>query len=46
MTLESIVFGPGGSFEFYHNDGDLFAGHCILVRGSVEEGPTDADIPG
>lgn len=46
MKLESITVWPGGSFEFYHNDGDLFAGHWILVRGSLEDGPTDADIPG
>jgi hypothetical protein len=46
MKLESIIVWPGGLFEFYHNDGDLFAGHWILVSGSLEEGPTDAAIPG
>jgi hypothetical protein len=32
MSLESIVIYPDGAVEFYHHDGDLFWGHCILVR--------------
>jgi hypothetical protein len=46
MQLESITVYPGGAFEFWHNDGDLFWGHSILIVGSLEEGLTDADIPG
>lgn len=46
MTLESISAYPDGSFEFWHDDGDLFWGHSILVRGNLADGPTDADIPG
>lgn len=46
MTLESITVYPDGSFDFWHNDGDLFCGHSILISGSLSEGPTDADIPG
>lgn len=46
MKLESITLYPDGSFEFWHNDGDLFWGHSILVSGDLEKGPTDADIPG
>src|SRR5207249_3318350 len=46
MTLDSITVYPNGSFEFWHHDGDLFWGHSIQVRGSLSEGPTDADIPG
>lgn len=46
MTLESISVHPDGSFEFWHDDGDLFWGHSIVVRGNLADGPTDADIPG
>lgn len=46
MSLKSISVYPDQSFEFWHEDGDLFWGHSILVSGSISEGPTDADIPG
>ncbi len=46
MTLESITVEPDGSFDFWHDDGDLFCGHSIQVSGNLSEGPTDADIPG
>jgi hypothetical protein len=46
MTLESITVSPDGSFDFWHNDGDLFWGHAIQIIGSLTDGPTDADIPG
>jgi hypothetical protein len=46
MTLESITMHPDGSFEFWHNDGDLFWGHSIQINGNLSEGLTDADIPG
>jgi hypothetical protein len=46
MTLESITVRPDGSFDFWHDDGDLFWGHSIQVWGSLTEGPTGADIPG
>lgn len=46
MTLESITVYPDGSFDFWHDDGDLFWGHSIQISGSLSEGPTDADIPG
>jgi hypothetical protein len=46
MTLQSITVSPDGSFDFMHDDGDLFAGHAIQVTGTLDEGPTDADIPG
>lgn len=44
--LESITAYPSGRFDFWHKDGDLFAGHAILVSGTLKSGPTDADIPG
>jgi len=46
MTLESITVNADGSFDFWHNDGDLFWGHSIQISGSLSEGPTHADIPG
>ncbi len=46
MTLEAVTVYPDGSFEFWHNDGDLFWGHAILIDGNLSEGPTGADIPG
>jgi hypothetical protein len=46
MRLESITVEPDGSFDFWHNDGDLFWGHSIQISGSVTGGPTSADIPG
>ncbi len=46
MKLESITVYPDGEFEFWHDDGDMFWGHSILVSGSLSEGPNDADIPG
>lgn len=46
MKLEAISVDPSGSFEFWHNDGDLFWGHSILIRGNLSEGPSDAGIVG
>lgn len=46
MTLESITVDPDSTFSFMHNDGELFWGHAIQVTGSLQEGPTAADIPG
>lgn len=46
MSLNTITVYPNGEFEFWHDDGDLFFGHTILVSGSLAAGPTDADIPG
>lgn len=46
MKLESITFESDGSFDFWHNDGDLFWGHAIQISGNLNDGLTDADIPG
>ena len=46
MTLESVTIEPDGSFDFWHNDGDLFCGHSIEISGNLSKGPTRADIPG
>lgn len=46
MQLTSMTAYPDGSFEFWHEDGDLFWGHSILVSGSLSLGVTDAGIAG
>lgn len=46
MRLESITTYPEGEFELWHNDGELFWGHSILVSGSLSKGITGVDTPG
>lgn len=46
MRLDSITVDPDGSFTFWHDDGDLFWGHSIQIDGTLQDGPTGADIPG
>ncbi len=46
MKLESITACPDGSFVFWHDDGGLFWGHSIEIRGNLADGPQYADIPG
>ena len=46
MKLNSITVNEDGEFEFWHDDGNLFLGHSIQITGDLENGPTDADIPG
>ncbi len=46
MEPQSIEVREDGSFDFWFGDGDLFFGHSIRVSGSMDEGPTDADMEG
>ena len=46
MRLTSISIMPDGAFEFWHDDGDLFWGHAIMVSGDLEDGPAEAGIHG
>lgn len=46
LKLNSISLLPDGQFEFWYDDGDLFWGHSICVRGDVANGPHDASIEG
>ena len=46
ITLSELSIGSGGSFTAYYNDDDMFWGHAVQVCGSLEEGPTTADIVG
>lgn len=46
MRLEGIVVYGDGRAEFYHLDGDLFWGHCILVQMRADGRFEDAHIAG
>lgn len=46
MELESIQVYEDGRFDFWFADGDLFYGHSIHVSGSLNEGPTEAQMEG
>jgi hypothetical protein len=46
MILESIWIDSDGEVSFYHNDGDLFWGHCILVTMDSENNFIGAEIAG
>jgi hypothetical protein len=48
MALDSIAVHSGGRFDFDFNyeDGGLFRGHVIAVRGTLAKGPTHAGIAG
>lgn len=46
IDLESVVISRNGRFTFWYDDGDLFWGHSIEVRGDLKEGPKDAGIAG
>jgi hypothetical protein len=46
MSLESISVDESGDIAFWHDDGEVFWGHAILISGNVSVGLTDADIPG
>lgn len=43
---QSIGVSHGGWFEVWFDDGDVFAGHGILVYGTIKEGPEGAEIHG
>ncbi len=42
----SLSIDHDGGLEFIFGDDDLFAGHWIVVQGSIEKGFTDATIEG
>ncbi len=46
ITLRSISMTSGGSFTAYFNDDNIFAGHCIIVGGSLKKGITSASMGG
>lgn len=46
MSLDAITVNPDGTFDFWHDDGDLFFGHVIKVSGHIDSGLRDAGIHG
>ncbi|MBO9713760.1 DUF2262 domain-containing protein [Sphingomonas sp.] len=46
VTLEAITIGSERFVEFHHDDGDLFAGHTIIVTYDGETDTIDAQIAG
>jgi hypothetical protein len=46
MTIESIGIDAGPYIQFYFHDGDLFAGHTIIVTFDEEQGETWAEFAG
>jgi hypothetical protein len=46
LTPNSMGFAPPDRFTIYYNDGDIFWGHAIEIRGTLSKGPQSADIAG
>lgn len=46
LSLTSIAIEAGGEFILDFDDGDLFWGHTITVKGSLMDGLTDAGLAG
>lgn len=46
MKLTDIGVSSDGHFDFWHDDGELFWGHSIVVYGDFDNGPTSIDTPG
>ncbi|MBN2445109.1 MAG: DUF2262 domain-containing protein [Phycisphaerae bacterium] len=46
LTLESLSVRPDGSFEFIYDDGNLFWGHAIVVKGTSTGGLSSATLAG
>jgi hypothetical protein len=46
MVLDSVSIDSDGDVSLYHNDGDLFWGHCILVTMDSENNFIGAEIAG
>lgn len=46
ITLTGISIDRSGEFTFDHDDGDIFAGHYIVVGGTLETGLNNVDTPG
>ncbi|MBY0004124.1 hypothetical protein C1N83_03880 [Priestia aryabhattai] len=46
MSLDTISVYPEGDFDFYFSDGDMFAGHSIVVEGNINGTFTRAQIAG
>lgn len=43
---DTLAFQENRTFDFWFNDGELFFGHAIRVSGTLEDGPTSAEMEG
>ncbi|MDX1963583.1 MAG: DUF2262 domain-containing protein [Pirellulales bacterium] len=46
LIPNSIGFDPPDGFTIYYDDGDIFWGHAIEIRGTLSIGPQSAEITG
>jgi len=46
LDVEAVTVDADGAFEFWCRDGGLFAGHAVLVRGTLEDGLQGAEMAG
>jgi hypothetical protein len=46
LSMTTIDFDGDGAISFWLDDGDLFWGHAILVRGDLDVGLLTADLAG
>ncbi|MDX1944404.1 MAG: DUF2262 domain-containing protein [Pirellulaceae bacterium] len=46
LIPNSMGFDPPDGFTIYYDDGDIFWGHAIEIRGTLSKGPQSADIAG
>lgn len=46
IRIESVNVSQDGEFELYYDDGDIFAGHVIIVSGNMDKGLYDAQFAG
>jgi len=46
LKLQDIVVKKDGKIEFWFDDGDLFWGHAICVKGSLADGMISAVLEG
>jgi hypothetical protein len=46
INFDSMSVEPNGSFEIFYFDGDIFAGHSIIVNGNINGEFTSAEIGG
>ncbi len=44
FQIDSVLAGPDGIFEFWFSDDDLFLAHPVHVTGTLEQGPTLAEM--
>ena len=46
ISLETLAISDEGEYSFWFRDGDIFAGHVIIVYGKLDGGFYDAEMAG